>query len=268
MKIDFYVQCRDTADAMKMIDRLALQSGDRWAEPITHPFRKTRLVPWNEEFLQDYAEIIEGHPRLTLDQAMKSGFNLGYHRGKFAQSDRKIEEARFTLEMLPLALEAANFPACRALFYAVQSSLYSMREALKKTCIRISPEGNCWCTSAFMSIKKNEPFIDMLNVDYNRDKHNESSGILIPNLKLYSYKGAAPDYISGEGVFSVEGRDTDRQRRVFHPAVECMMSIRIDFQPISVSGEDLGTLNIVQQLFRVVNFYEDLIFDAKQKFGN
>ena len=108
----------------------------------------------------------------------------------------------------------------------------------------------------------------MLNVDYNRDKHSESSGILIPNLRLYSYLGAAPDFVSGEGVFLIEGRGTSRERRVFHPAVECLMSIKIDLEPITVAGEDLGALNVIQQLGEVVNFYEDIISDAKQRFGN
>ncbi|MBV5324393.1 MAG: hypothetical protein J0626_03520, partial [Rhodospirillaceae bacterium] len=241
--------------------------GEKWADPTLHPFDVTRLVPWNTDYLKGCDELLDKRKRLTLDQALKAGYDIGFHKGKFSQADRKIEEARFTLEMMPTALAVPNFSACRALFYGFQSSIYSTREALKRSCRRIGHPADQWWKATEDKIVKDEPFIQFLHIDYNRDKHGEASGLLIPSIKKYSYIGPLPDVFSGEGVFKIENRGTVEERRVFFPNPNCEMSIRIDFANQTVAGADVSALPFVEKLTKITEYFERLVREAKAQFA-
>lgn len=269
MKTDFYLKFADEAEALAALSQIdaKLSDSDKWAEPIVHPFEASRLIPWNLEYLRSCAEFLENRKRLSVDQATKAGYDIGFHRGKFSQASRKIEEARFILEMIPAVLAVPNFPACRALFYGFQSSIYSTREAIKESCNLLGGPGKRWWVTTEKRIKKEDPFIQFLHIDYNRDKHGEAGGVLVPSLKLYEFKGARADFISGEGVFQIENKGTDRERRVFLPGPSGEMSLRIEYDNKVVRGKDVSSLPFVEQMSEIVAYYEELIREAKTKFG-
>lgn len=266
MKTDFYVQFPNEAETLSALAKIDAALGNKWADSTIHPFDASRLVPWNVDYLKDCAEVLDKRKRLTFDQALKAGYDIGFHRGKFSQADRKIEEARFILEMIPAALTVPNFSACRALFYGFQSSIYSTREALKRSCRRIGHPADQWWKAVEDKIVKNEPFIQFLHIDYNRDKHGEASGLLIPSLRQYGYKGPLPDVLSGEGVFKIENKGTIKERRVFLPNPDCEMSIRIEFAGQIIEGTDVSSLPFVDKLSKIVGYFEKLLIDAKTQF--
>lgn len=267
MEKHFYVECANAELADKLLGAIAGVLGEIWAEPVTHPFEKSRLVPWNIDYLRECENFIGNEKRLSIDQAVKAGYNVGFHRGKFAQAKRKIEEARLTLDLLPAALAVPNFPACRALFYGIQSSLYSTREALKRSCKRIGGPAGEWWQATEADIVKNEPFIQFLHIDYNRDKHGEASGVLVPSIKLYRYAGPKPDMISGEGIFMIENKGSANPRRQFFANAECEMSIRIDFPNQIIGGRDVSAFPITDKLGRVIAHLEQLVVEADERFS-
>jgi len=266
MKKDFYVVLEDEADALDLLRRLEKGLGDKWADPITHPFENTRLVPWTVNCLSDYEALIKGRQRIGIDEAMKRGFDIGFHTGKFAQAARKIEEARFTLELFPAALAVPNFPACRALFYGIQSSVYSAREAIEKSCKRIGQVGEKWWIEKKRDIKTNEPLFEKLHIDYNRDKHGEASGLLIPKLKLFSFRGPHPDVISGEGVFLIENKGSIDARRVFYDSADASMELRLDLNQLGSSGGDAAAKPVPEILARQIGYFEALVKEARKTF--
>lgn len=266
MKKDFYVVLQDESEASFLLRKIEEGLGDKWADPITHPFESTRLVPWNVSHLSDYEALINERERIGLDAAMKRGFDIGFHSGKFSQAARKVEEARFTLELFPAALEVPNFPACRALFYGIQSSIYSARVALKKSCTLIGEDGDKWWKQKISDLKTNEPLFEALHIDYNRDKHGEASGLLIPKLMLFSHKDPRPDVISGEGVFMIENKGSIDARRVFYYAADASMEIRLDLIQLGISGGDAAAKSVPELLACQIGYFETLIKEARMKF--
>lgn len=266
MKKDFYVVLEDEADALDLLRTMEEGLGEKWSDPITHPFENTRLVPWVVGYLSDYEALIKGRERIGLDEAMKRGFDIGFHTGKFAQAARKIEEARFTLELFPAALAVPNFPACRALFYGIQSSIYSARQALEKSCKRIGQNGEEWWKEKKSELKTNEPLFEKLHVDYNRDKHGEASGLLIPKLKLFSYRGPRPDIISGEGVFIIENNGSIDARRVFYDSADAQMELQLDPNQLEASGRDTAAEPVPKILARQIGYFEALVKEARKTF--
>jgi hypothetical protein len=268
MRKDFYLELSSEAEALRTlteIDRL-VGGGDRWSEPIHHPYSSFRLIPWNLGSLQSCSHLLENRKRLTPDQALRKGYDIGFHRGKFSQASRKIEEARHILELMPLALSVPNFAACRALFYGFQSSVYATREALKASCGRIGGDAQKWWKATEAEIRKSEPFIHFLHVDYNTDKHGEASGMLSPSLKLYGYKGLAPDVVSAEGVFKIENKGSARERRVFLPNIQCEMTVNIAFDPQIIGGQDVTNLPLTEKMAKASDFMEEIVAKAKSKF--
>ncbi|MGB3417588.1 MAG: hypothetical protein WBA36_13010 [Mesorhizobium sp.] len=147
-----------------------------------------------------------------------------------------------------------------------QQSIYSVREALGRSCRRIGSPADAWWKGVERNIVKNEPFIQFLHVDYNRDKHGEGSGVLVPSIDMGAYSGAAPDMISGEGVFTIQHKGSINRRRVFFPAPNCKMTIRLEFEKQVIRGHDIGSLSFVEKLNMIIEYYEDLIKDAKVRF--
>jgi hypothetical protein len=268
MKTDFYLLFPNRADAASALAKIdaTLDNGDKWGESISHPFDASCLVPWNIDYLKNCEELVDKRKRLTFDQALKAGYDIGFHRGKFSQADRKIEEARFILEMVPVALSVPNFSACRALFYGFQSSIYSTREALKRSCRRIGHPANQWWKVRERQIVENEPFIQFLHIDYNRDKHGEPSGLLVPSIDFYGYKGPQPDMVSGEGVFRIENKGTIAERREFLPNPDCDMAIRIEFEHQIIEGVDVSALPLADKLSKVLEYFDKLLIEVKTRF--
>lgn len=267
MRTDFYAVFEDEVGAAEVLRKVEDALGEKWADPVIHPFESTRLIPWNVAYLSEHEILIHGRERMRVDEATKRGFDIGFHKGKFAQAARKIEEARFTLELLPSALSVPNFPACRALFYGIQSSIYSAREAIKRSCGLVGDDGRKWWAQKEKELKCNEPLFQALHIDYNRDKHGEASGILIPTLKLRSYEGPAPDIISGEGVFIVENKGSIEAQRVFHRAIDASMELRLDLDLLNVANVGVATNSVEATLKRQISYFETLIKDAREKFG-
>lgn len=266
MRKDFYVEVPTADEATRILSEIEKRKGTKWAEPISSPFKREVVFGWNNDELATCEDLITGLRRLSLDEALKRDYEIDYHRGRFAHASRKLEEARFMLDAIENSVQSINFPATRALFYGFQSAIYSTREALKRSCRKSGDEARRWWKDVETVIKGHEPFIQFMHVDYNRDKHGENSGLLSPSVFLYSYEGPAVDVLSGEGVYKIEERGTPRERRVFAKNVEADMSVRILFEPQVVKGVDVDPLPIEKKLLHVLQYYEEILVEAKTQF--
>jgi hypothetical protein len=268
MRKDFYVEVPTLEAADTILNEIEQRMGEKWEHPNQNPFSSRTIFSWNTEHLSGCEDLIDGLPRLTLDEAMKKDYGIGFHQGKFSQASRKLEEARFLIPAIINARESINFSATRALFYAFQSSIYSTREALKKSCRKIGHEARDWWENKERSIKKSEPLLQRLHVDYNREKHGEASGLLKPVLMMYEYAGPLPDVISGEGIFTIIDRGTLRQRRVFHTGAVAKLSIELLVEKQILSGEDISNASIEQKLEMIVSYFENILWEARETFSD
>ena len=102
MKIHRYILLRHKSEGCALIERIDQARGsDHWAEPNINPFDGRALVPWNDEYLADQLNLIDGMDSVTFDEAQDQGWSFGYFTGRFAKARIKLEEAqhiRITLD--------------------------------------------------------------------------------------------------------------------------------------------------------------------------
>lgn len=251
---------------MAVLTSVASAIGEVWAEPESNAFDGRWIIPWNNSALPGLAHLVEKLPKLSRDQAIKQGFNLGFYKGPFAQAERKLEEAFFLVKSLPDALQTKQFPLVKALFYALQGALYGTREGLKKTCNRHSKEAREWWVKLEKSVKTVYPFVDILHIDYNRDKHNEGSSILHPVLKTYAYRGESVGTISGEGAYVIEASPHGRIMRRFNGGIVGQLDVRVEVDSYKLGNMDVGGLPMVNQMDSVVILHDKWVSDAARLF--
>jgi len=265
MKKDFYVEFDVVEDAIEALYEINKRLGGKWDEPRWHPFEGSAIIAWNLSHLAECEDLLDGRKRMTLQDATKRGYAMGYHKGKFHQASQKLEDAGFVLDAMKTAVETPNLPAFRALFYGFQAAIYGTINALRGGCNKLGGDAKKWWAAKNKTLKA-EAFLQTLHIDYNSDKHGSYTGLLSARVKLFGYKGPAPDIISGEGAFSIIERGTPRERRVFHSGASCEFEPYLQIEKIELDGTDLGALPLTDQLEFVLWYFQDMLFEAKSKF--
>lgn len=268
MKINRYILIDNEYESNALIDRIDQARGsDHWAEPIINPFDGRALVPWNDEYLIQQNYLIEGMKTITFDEAQDQGWSFGYFDGRFAKARVKLEEAQHIRVGLDGFDFNPNYPAYRALFFGLLSSLYGVKEALQKSCKKIRNKAPSWWEEKFIEIKQ-DPLLWLFYNLNNADKHSLSSPLLRPHMKLYSYKATAPPglIISGEGVFIAVDKDTARERRIFFDGVNAAFEVYLDVPFLYHKGQDVSSEGLKAQLDMAISYYEDLVFEALRTF--
>lgn len=268
MKINRYILLDNQLEAHTLINQIDhARESEHWAEPIINPFDGRALVPWNDEYLIQQVHFIDGKDTLTFDEAQDQGWSFGYFKGRFSKARVKLEEAQHIRVSLDGFDCNPNYPAYRALFFGLLSSLYGVKEALQKSCKKIKNTALLWWEEKFIEIK-NDPLLWLFYDLNNADKHSLSSPLLRPRMKLYSYKDAVPPglIISGEGVFVAVGKDTARERRVFFDGVNAAFEVYLDVPVLYHKGQNVSGESLKVQLDMAISYYEDLIFEARKTF--
>jgi hypothetical protein len=268
MKINRYILVDNECEGKALIDRIDQARGsDHWAEPITNPFDGRTLVPWNDEYLIKQVNLIDGMKTITFDEAQDQGWYFGYFGGRFAKARVKLEEAQHIRVSLDGFDCNPNYPAYRALFFGLLSSLYGVKEALRQSSKKIRNEAPAWWDAKFREIKA-DPLLCFFYDLNNSDKHSISSPFLRPHMKLYGYKGIAPPglIISGEGVFVAVDKGTARERRVFFNGVNAAFEVYLDVPVLIHKGQDVSGAGLKAQLDMAISYYEDLVFEARNTF--
>lgn len=268
MKINRYIMLDNKLEGKALIDRIDQARGsEHWAEPIINPFDGRALVPWNDDYLINQVHFIDGKDTLTFDEAQDQGWSFGYFDGRFAKARVKLEEAQHIRVSLDGFDCNPNYPAYRALFFGLLSSLYGVKEALQKSCKKIKNTALSWWEEKFIEIKE-DPLLWLFYDLNNADKHSLSSPLLRPHMKLYSYKGTVPPglIMSGEGVFVAVDKGTARERRVFFDGVNAAFEVYLDVPVLYHKGQDVSGKGLKAQLDMAISYYEDLVFEARSKF--
>jgi hypothetical protein len=268
MKVHRYILLPNAHDAHNLIDKIDQARGsDHWGEPNINPFDERALVPWNDDYLADQAHLIDGMATISFDEAQDQGWAFGYFTGRFSKARVKLEEAQHIRLTLDAFDRNPNYPAYRALFFGLLSSLYGTKEALRKSCKRIGGEALPWWDAKFEEIKA-DPLLWLLYELNNSDKHSISSPLLRPRMNLYGYKGAAPHglIISGEGVFVAVDKGTARERRIFFDGADAAFEVYLDVATLSHKGKDIFGTPLKSLLDMAICHYEDLVFEARRTF--
>lgn len=268
MKINRYILLENKFEGNALIDRIDQARGaDHWAEPIINPFDARALVPWNDEYLIQQANLIDGMQTITFDEAQDQGWYFGYFDGRFAKARIKLEEAQHIRVSLDGFDCNPNYPAYRALFFGLLSSLYGVKEALQKSCKKTGNDASSWWEEKFREIKADQLLCFFYDLN-NSDKHSISSPFLRPHMKLYGYKGVVPSglIISGEGVFVAVDKGTARERRVFFDGVNAAFEVYLDVPVFIHKGKDILGTGLKAQLDMAISHYEDLVFEARSIF--
>lgn len=265
MKTDFYLVFPDIDSANAFIGVVDERIGEHWAEAKINRFDGKALVAWNEQYLSKVNSLINGIERLSYTEADESGWNLGFHKGKFAKSKTKLEDAIFARESLDMFDHYPNFPAYRAVFFGILSSLYGVKEGLKKVCKKIGEDATLWWEKKFEEIK-NDDLLYLFYDTHNADKHGLEVGFLTPNMELYKYGTTMPEIISGEGAFNVINRGTSKERRVFHTGITADFSCYHRTKNLFHKGDDVSELPLKEQIDLVISHYQELVWEAKGKF--
>jgi hypothetical protein len=269
VKREFYVEFDSVEDSIEVLNEINERIGDTWDNPKRHPFKQSSIISWNLSYLKKCEDLLNGLNRLTLQDAAKRGYAMGYHQGKFHHAAQKIEDAGFILDAMNEAMKAAgetpSLPVFRSLFYGFQAAIYSTINALCGVFQNLGGDaGKWWATKN--KILKSERFIQALLVDYHTDKHGSYTGLLSARVKLFGYKGPTPDSISGEGVFVIINRGTSRERRIFHSGASCEFDPYLQIDEIRLDGNDLRGLPLTDQLEYVLWYFQDLLYESKSKF--
>lgn len=267
MKKDRYVVFDNKMDAKEFIRDIDQIIGEHWADPLVNPFNGKAIVPWNDDYLKKARHLLKGEKILSPHEAEHGGWYFGYHQGCFAKASTKYEDALFAREALDMFDHYPNFPAYRATFYGVLVSIFGIKEALRYACEKYGNDAWAWWSIKFKEIERDQLlklFIDL----HNEDKHKLYLKYLRPTMKLYSFKSqtAVPNIISGEGAFSIVNHGTKYERRVFLKGAEAEFSCYLNIKSIMHQGKEVGSLTIKEQIDLVLDYYRDIIWEAKVNF--
>lgn len=269
MKADRYLLFECVADAQRFVDRLdeERKSLDRWAHPNINPFDGRAVIPWNDEYLAAHAHLTDGVPDISLDAAQEEGWAFGHFSGLFAKARAKLEEAQLIRDGLDQFDKHPNYPAYHALFFGFLSATYAIKESVRKVCSRISPDAKLWWNTRFNELRSDQLLSFFYDLN-NSDKHSIATPLLRPRTKFYGYKGAALAGLvfSSEGIFVVTNRDTPQERRVFFEGAEAEFEVYLDLKELIHKGKDVSALSLKQQLDFVLEFYEELVYEARCTF--
>lgn len=265
MQIDRYVLFSDINAATDFVAELDAARGatDVWDIPTEHPFDERALIGWCDDYLEAHATMLVGRDTIRPEEARSQGWHFHpIFKGSFAKARLKLEEAQFVLDGLKLVQTETNFPAYSALYYSFLSALYSVKEALKKTCERLGRKEKQWWESQYRRIQ-DDPIVNYFYKLNNDQKHGVNSSPLQVSAKMFA--AALPAFpgqvmISAEGAFGIVHAGSARERRIPLAGLDSQMTVQLLADDGSVLGDAVSLSE------GVLRFYEDMTFDARQQF--
>lgn len=269
----FFKSIQAAREAIEKID-LAMNymgTGQTWGAPIEHPYRDEALVRYRPEMLNPQAQVaFEGTEEIDLQEAAKCEFYIGPFPGRFGKSRAKLEEAQLLFDALLRQRERPNQPIVRALFFGFLSTLYALRESLKKVCMAKGDPLRSWWKQRQVELNKSGDLLQYLLFVVNRDKHN-ASGYIHYEAKVFKvhYKqhevpaGTAEVRQSAEGLLAYVHPGTPKFRRIPFGTVEGQFTVQLVGTPGTHLGKPVARSDLFAASAMALEYFEQAVFDAE-----
>lgn len=269
----FFKSIPAAREAVAMIDRAMnyAGTGQSWGVPIEHPYRDGALVRYRPEMLNPEAlAAFDGTEDVDLLEAAKREFYIGPFAGRFGKSRAKLEEAQLLLDALLQQRSRPNQPVVRALFFGFLSTLYALRECLKKVCMAKGKPLRSWWKQRQGELDKNGELLPYLLFVVNRDKHN-SSGYIHHEAKVFRVHyekhevppGTAEVRQSAEGLLALVHPGTPKFRRVPFGSVEGQFMVQLVGAPTLHLGTQIAGADLFVASAAALEYFEQAVFEAE-----
>jgi len=242
-----------------------MQHREVWANPNVHPFDGRAIIPWNDNYLADFSNLLADIEQSTLDDAREQGWTFGRLTGPFAHARAKLEEAQLLQEALGQATPLPNFPVYRALFFGFSSATYAVKEAVRRSCKRIGNEAEAWFEGQFQRLKS-DPVVWGFYQLNNANKHEPSDLPLRSYLRQRSVGVSGGPFgvrvvMSNDGILGIVNEGTAQERVVALPgAADVDWEVILEMAEFGLVGPATPFTDLV------LRFYEQLVFDARRNF--
>jgi hypothetical protein len=265
--VDFYVVFPNEASCSRALDAVNNLLIDVWAYPYTNAFSNEHAIPWSELKFDEVSWAIKGFQRRSLSQLAEKDFNIGFYIGPFAMAEIQIEKAASIASMFETVIGYKNLPLFMAQFYACQGALYATREAIKSKSKRLGREAESWWRREQQNLKRDSPLIEILHIDYNRNKHGIGSSILYTETYDWGYVGERADVFGHEGVYKYCKSRHGRNIRRFLAQGNCTFNVKLNVADYHVAGKNVQGLSITNQINSVIDEHDRWIAEAIIKFS-
>lgn len=261
-------------EAIEKID-LAMNhagTGQTWGVPIEHPYRNEALVRYRPEMLNPNAlTAFDGTEEVDLQEAAKRDFYIGPFSGRFGKSRAKLEEAQLLFDALLQQRSHPNQPVVRALFFGFLSTLYALRESLKRVCPAKGDALRSWWKQRQTELDKKGELLQYLLFVVNRDKHN-ASGYIHHHAKIFNihYKenevptGTVEVLQSAEGLLAIVYPGTPKFRRIPFGSMEGEFTVHLVGAPKFHLGKPVAGNNLFIASAVALEYFEQVVFDAEE----
>lgn len=265
------------ADAWNAVEKInqALNyegTAETWGEPIEHPYGHEALIRFRPEFLNERAlTVFAGTEEIDLIEATRRDFYIGPFPGRFGKARAKLEEAQFLHDDLSRHRLIPAAPLVRALFFAFLSTLYALKEVLKKTSMFKDNEVRAWWKLRQAELERKGEILQYLIFIVNRDKHNASSYISI-SAHIYNTQilngelpnGTAEIRQSAEGMLAYTYPNTSKFRRIPVGTIDSRYSVTLIGAPHEHLGRAVNGSDLFEAAQIALEYFEQLVFDAEQ----
>ncbi len=223
-------------------------TGQTWGVPVEHPYKDEALVRYRPEMLNaDAQTAFAGTQEIDLEEAARREYYIGPFPGRFGKSRAKLEEAQILFDALLEERSRPHQPVVRALFFAFLSTLYALRESMKKVSMAKGEPLRSWWKERQAELDKSGELLQYLLFVVNRDKHN-ASGYLQYQSRIYRsyYKsaevppGTASIRESSEGQLAYVYPDTPKFRRIPIGTVEGEFFVQLVGAPALHLGQQVA----------------------------
>ena len=146
-----------------------------------------------------------------------------------------------------------------------------MKESVKLVCTGLKGIAPQWYKNKLEEMKR-DPLLNYYHEIYNSDKHNLqvylSSNIQFSSWIAPKMPFPVDDYvINSEGAFAVINSGTSKQRRVAVGALGAKFYLSLYNAPSVHFGQDIKNKSVLELNQMVLNYHEEMLFEAEIKFG-
>lgn len=246
-------------------------TGQTWGVPVEHPYKDEALVRYRPEMLNaDAQTAFAGTQEIDLEEAARREYYIGPFPGRFGKSRAKLEEAQILFDALLEERSRPHQPVVRALFFAFLSTLYALRESMKKVSMAKGEPLRSWWKERQAELDKSGELLQYLLFVVNRDKHN-ASGYLQYQSRIYRsyYKsaevppGTASIRESSEGQLAYVYPDTPKFRRIPIGTVEGEFFVQLVGAPALHLGQQVAGGDMFIACKTALEYFEQVVFDAE-----